>query len=150
MRDRPTTAGSQVLLLAMAGEQFAKLGEQGGWLRVSNGRGTGWSFGDFWQACSTSRAAVEDDGQGGAAVTDRAADGPGAAGEALPGWAYGLIGFAVGAAAAVAIGYVVLAIRAASGSGSDKDLPLMEHKVGSAGSSSVIPQVRRRNSFGKL
>jgi hypothetical protein len=151
VRDRPSTSGTQVLLLAMAGEQFTQLDEQGGWLHVSNGRGSGWSFGTYWQGCAAGRAALEDDGQGGAELTDRAADGPGAAAitfDALPGWAYGIIGFVAGAAVAIAAVYVLTAIRA-SGT-SDKELHLMDHKVGSAGSSSVIPQVRRRNSFGKL
>ena len=49
VRDRATTSGSQVLLLAMAGEQFTKTGESGGWLHVANARGSGWSFGSFWR-----------------------------------------------------------------------------------------------------
>ncbi len=165
IRTAPSTSGTQVLLAAMAGERFTKIDERSGWIRVTNSRGSGWSFGiaffflslsplgstltsfpgTFWTGCSAMRSVVESD-DGGAEVTTRIADGPG--GEAIPNWVFGLIGFVGGAIVAAAVAVVIVMAR--NRSQSSNELPLMEHKVGSAGSSSVIPQIRRRNSFGKL
>lgn len=146
MRSSPSVSGSQVRLMAFGGEHFTQTDESNGWLRVSNARGSGWSYGTYWEDCALAgRSAQTTDG--GASLPERAADGP-TSGFDIPNWAFFLIGLVAGALLLAGVLFVVAIV--ARSKTSDKEQSLMEGKVGSAGSSTLIPQVRRRNSFGKL
>lgn len=47
VRSAPSTSNSQIRLLAFGGEQFTQVEESGGWLKITNPRGSGWSYGRF-------------------------------------------------------------------------------------------------------
>ncbi len=129
----------------------------------------------YWSDCGvTGRSTVDEPADGGALIPERSADGPFSATD-LPNWAFFLIGLVVGGIVTVG----VIAIIAIGKHRSEvcfffrkltivicmdklfahllfcfqrnaNEQSLMEGKVGSAGSSTLIPQIRRRNSFGKL
>lgn len=145
VRSSPSRSSS-IVLATMAGEEFSKSEERSGWFRVSNNRGSGWSYGTYFAACGAPRArslASSDADQQDDGSIPRAIAGES---DALPGWAFAIIGFAVGVAIGGFVVFFILRQRSNSHS-SAETVPLMSAKVGSAGSSSLIPQLRKRNSF---
>ena len=124
---------SPIIAVAAANEQWIELDSTSdGWLKLSNtNQGmTGWSHKNFWTMCGPQARELQ-------AIGNPV--------NGAPTWTYGIIGGFLGAVA-LAIVVVVLIIRRRNSSASS-ELPLMEHKVGSAGSSTVIPQLARRRSM---
>jgi hypothetical protein len=139
----------------MAGEEFSKSAESNGWYRLSNSRGSGWSYRSYWSSCSSRRALSndqDDDFQDGAAAAPRAVA-EDSANSSIPVWAWVLVGFVAGVATVGLVGLAVVFYRKhvagidARSSGAEE--PLMNDRPSGTGSWSVIPQLRAQGKAGK-
>ena len=134
-----------MVLVAFAGEEFKEEANEGGWYKVSNARGTGWSFGTFYRRCDAERSGRSLE----PGLDERVGDAPG-----LEPWAIGLISGIGGTV--VVLGVIFVVLRRRSIVASDLTEPLMGTSPRESGRPSRGPAgqspglVRRSQRLSKL